>query len=204
MSTNQSCVCCRCCLLRSPMFLHVSSELSGFRHDPQVVKDVPWFTERIIHDITLGSLILVMLYRVAQYNLTSLQVRVFVVMSSFACPCTVDRWFGLVGWVQDAYMHTTTFAALANMSPHCQNIHQYAAQRMVQVLHLLTKKYERLNQRLQALRAANAGVPASGDTHVSMHSSAAGAIDDEEAVGAGCCSRSWACPYPCGCSFFRS
>ena len=41
----------------------------------QIVKEVPWFTDRILTDITLGSLIVIMLYRLAYFNLTSLQVR---------------------------------------------------------------------------------------------------------------------------------
>lgn len=40
----------------------------------QTVREVPWFTERIITDVTLGSLIIIVLYRMAQYNLTNLQV----------------------------------------------------------------------------------------------------------------------------------
>ena len=61
-------------------------------------------------------------------------------------------------------MHTTTFAALANMSPHCQNLHPYAAQRMVAVLHILIRKYERLSARLVAARHAQAGVSMEGTT----------------------------------------
>ena len=52
-------------------------------------------------------------------------------------------------------MHTTTFAALANMSPHCQNLHPYAAQRMVGILYILARKYERVATRLQAIGSSS-------------------------------------------------
>ncbi len=53
---------------------------------PQTVREVPWFTERIIADVTLGSLIIIVLYRMAQYNLTSLQVGA---LTHFVkCPCS--------------------------------------------------------------------------------------------------------------------
>jgi hypothetical protein len=54
-------------------------------------------------------------------------------------------------------MHTTTFAALANMSPHCQNLHAYAAQRMVGTLAILARKYERVSLRVRALATASSG-----------------------------------------------
>ena len=83
-------------------------------------------------------------------------------------------------------MHTTTFAALANMAPHCQNLHPYAAQRMVGVLQLLTRKYEKLTARLSALRQANVGAVTAAATSdavsLSVVTNPAGAVDDEATV----------------------
>ncbi len=41
----------------------------------QVLKDVPWFQDRILTDISLGSLMLVVVLKTVQFNLTKLQVQ---------------------------------------------------------------------------------------------------------------------------------
>ena len=61
---------------------------------------VPWFKERLLHDISVGSLLVVVLVRTTQYNLSRLQ---------------------------DLYVQTNCLAALANMAPCFKRIHPYAA-----------------------------------------------------------------------------
>jgi hypothetical protein len=53
-----------------------------------VVRDVPWYKERMLRDTTLGSLLVVLLIRTVKYNLSKLR---------------------------DVYLHTNCLAALANM-----------------------------------------------------------------------------------------
>lgn len=83
-------------------------------------------------------------------------------------------------------MHTTTFAALANMSPHIQNIDGYAAQRMISVLQLLSKKYHRICGKLDSIRRAEVGatISAGGDTVTVEPAPAAssGPLETEETV----------------------
>jgi hypothetical protein len=83
---------------------------------------VPWFAERLLLHISIGSLVVVVLLRVVQFNLSTLQ---------------------------DPYLHTNCFAILHNLGPQCEEMHPYAAQRVVVVLDILCRKYKRLHERLQ-------------------------------------------------------
>ena len=74
-------------------------------------------------------------------------------------------------------MHTTTFAALANMSPHTQHLHQYAAQRMVGMVHILGRKFDRISHRIAALQPGVEG--ASGPAgEVTVATDPAPAVDE--------------------------
>ncbi|KJE92352.1 dymeclin, variant [Capsaspora owczarzaki ATCC 30864] len=85
----------------------------------QSLPSVPWYTEKTIHQISLGSLIVIVLARTIQYNLAKLK---------------------------DLYMNTNCLAALANMSPHFHALHQYAAERIVGLFLLLSKRFETLKK----------------------------------------------------------
>ena len=74
--------------------------------------------ERILHDISLGGLLVVMLVRTVQHNVAN---------------------------AQDPYVYTNCLAALANMAPAFRNIHPHAAQRIVTLIDLLTRKYVQLS-----------------------------------------------------------
>ena len=88
-----------------------------------VVRDVPWYKERMLRDTTLGSLLVVLLIRTVKYNLSKLR---------------------------DVYLHTNCLAALANMAPHCQDMTAYAAQRLVSLFDMLAKKHSRLSDEVSA------------------------------------------------------
>ncbi len=45
---------------------------------------------------------------------------------------------------QDVYLQTNTLAALANLAPHCAGINSHAAQRLVSLLELLSRRLQRL------------------------------------------------------------
>jgi dymeclin len=79
----------------------------------QIIPAVPWYKERLLHNVSLGSLLVTLLLRTAQYNLNKLQ---------------------------DVYLQTNTLAALANLAPHMSGLSSYAAQRLVQLLDIILRK----------------------------------------------------------------
>ncbi|XP_020203052.1 dymeclin isoform X2 [Cajanus cajan] len=78
---------------------------------------VPWYKERLLLQSSLGSLMIIILIRTIQYNLSNLR---------------------------DVYLHTTCLATLANMAPHVHHLSAYASQRLVSLFHMLSRKYKKL------------------------------------------------------------
>ena len=64
-----------------------------------------------------GSLLVVLLLRTAHYNLSKLK---------------------------DVYLHTNTLAALANLAPHISALSSHAAQRLVSLFDMLSRRCSRL------------------------------------------------------------
>jgi len=60
-----------------------------------------------------GSLLVVLLLRTAHFNLAKLR---------------------------DVYLHTNTLAALANLAPHAENLSSHAAQRLVSLFDMLSRR----------------------------------------------------------------
>ncbi|XP_064409763.1 dymeclin isoform X2 [Latimeria chalumnae] len=69
-----------------------------------ILKNITWYTERALTEISLGSLLILVVIRTIQYNMTR---------------------------TRDKYLHTNCLAALANMSAQFRSLHQYAAQRII-------------------------------------------------------------------------
>ncbi|KAG2377548.1 hypothetical protein C9374_009064 [Naegleria lovaniensis] len=84
----------------------------------QVIPSVPWFTERILDEIRLGSLIVAVLISLVHYNITH---------------------------QKDMYLNSFCLAIISNSGPYFSNIHTYTAQRMVTLTRLLTIKYEKVS-----------------------------------------------------------
>lgn len=82
-----------------------------------ILPGVPWYKERLLHQTSLGSLMVIILIRTVQYNLSKLR---------------------------DVYLHTTCLATLANMAPHAHRLSAYAAQRLVSLFFMLSRKYNKL------------------------------------------------------------
>ncbi|GMI71965.1 hypothetical protein like AT1G04200 [Hibiscus trionum] len=78
---------------------------------------VPWYKEHLLHQTSLGSLMVIILIRTVQYNLSKLR---------------------------DVYLHTTCLATLANMAPHVHRLSAYASQRLVSLFYMLSRKYNKL------------------------------------------------------------
>lgn len=81
------------------------------------LKNIPWFKERPISEISLGGLLILVVIRTIQYNITRMR---------------------------DKYLHTNCLAALANMSAQFTGLHPYVAQRMVSLFSQLSKKHARV------------------------------------------------------------
>ncbi|KAJ7979981.1 dymeclin [Quillaja saponaria] len=82
-----------------------------------ILPGVPWYKERFLHQTSLGSLMVIILIRTVQYNLSKLR---------------------------DVYLHTTCLATLANMAPHAHHLSAYASQRLVRLFDMLSRKYNKL------------------------------------------------------------
>uniref|UniRef100_A0A4W5PY04 Dymeclin n=1 Tax=Hucho hucho TaxID=62062 RepID=A0A4W5PY04_9TELE len=91
-----------------------------------VLKNITWYSERSLTEISLGSLLILVVIRTIQFNMTR---------------------------TRDKYLHTNCLAALANMSGQFRCLHQYAAQRIISLFALLSKKHNKiLEQATQSLR----------------------------------------------------
>jgi len=82
------------------------------------LKTVPWYTERMVLDISLGGLLILVTTRTVQYNLLKMR---------------------------DKYLHTNCLAALANMSSQFHQLHPYVCQRLVGLFQVLAKTAARAN-----------------------------------------------------------
>ncbi|GIY48957.1 dymeclin [Caerostris darwini] len=81
------------------------------------LKNISWYSERMLSEISLGSMIVLILIRTIQYNMTRMH---------------------------DKYLHTNCLAALANMSAHIQNLHTYVCDKLISLLENMGKRYVRI------------------------------------------------------------
>lgn len=88
----------------------------------KILKNITWYTERSISEISLGGLLILVVIRTIQYNMLKMR---------------------------DKYLHTNCLAALANMSGQFRSLHPYVAQRLVSLFETLAKKHARLDQQLK-------------------------------------------------------
>ncbi|KAL8048019.1 hypothetical protein ABFS82_07G036900 [Erythranthe guttata] len=82
-----------------------------------ILPNVPWYQERLLYQTSLGSLMVIILIRTVKFNLSKLR---------------------------DIYLHTNCLATLANMAPHVHRLSSYAAQRLVSLFDMLSRKYNKL------------------------------------------------------------
>ncbi|XP_073536581.1 dymeclin isoform X2 [Phyllobates terribilis] len=90
----------------SLIILLILTEDDGFNRSIHevILKNITWYSERVLTEISLGSLLILVVIRTIQYNMTR---------------------------TRDKYLHTNCLAALANMSSQFRSLHQYAAQRII-------------------------------------------------------------------------
>ena len=96
---------------------------NGYVHD-NFVKDVDWYNERVLGEISLGGLIILVVIRTIQHNMLKMR---------------------------DRYLHTNCLAALANMSSQFKNLHPYVCHRILAIFEALSKKYARVVSTLQSM-----------------------------------------------------
>lgn len=97
----------------------------------QVLKNIAWYTERSITEISLGGLLILVVIRTIQYNMLK---------------------------TRDKYLHTSCLAALANMSGQFRSLHPYVAQRLVSLFETLARKHSRLDTQLKQPASENGDV----------------------------------------------
>ncbi|KAJ7522567.1 hypothetical protein O6H91_18G017800 [Diphasiastrum complanatum] len=108
---------------------------------------VSWYKERLLPQISLGSLMVVILIRTVKYNLSRLR---------------------------DVFLHTNCLAILANMAPHMHQLNAYASQRLVSLFDMLARKYARLTDdaitRISALKSGQVeGMEVPDDMPTELH-----------------------------------
>ncbi|KAI4342710.1 hypothetical protein MLD38_027301 [Melastoma candidum] len=82
-----------------------------------LLPSIPWYQERLLHQTSLGSLMVIILIRTVKYNLSKMR---------------------------DVYLHTNCLATLANMAPHFHRLSSYASERLISLFNMLSKKYNKL------------------------------------------------------------
>ncbi|KAM9168106.1 dymeclin-like [Mergus octosetaceus] len=104
------------------IILLILTEDDGFNRSIHevILKNITWYAERVLTEISLGSLLILVVIRTIQYNMTR---------------------------TRDKYLHTNCLAALANMSAQFRSLHQYAAQRIIscEIIVLFLLKAQDLN-----------------------------------------------------------
>ncbi|KAH8402309.1 hypothetical protein KR009_011350 [Drosophila setifemur] len=108
----------------SLIVLLILSEDEGFNKNVHTImlKNITWYTERTISEISLGGILILIVIRTIQYNMLKMR---------------------------DKYLHTNCLAALANMSGHFRALHPYVAQRLVSLFETLARKHSRLDAQLK-------------------------------------------------------
>lgn len=96
-------------------------------HDVKL-KNITWYAERTLSEISLGGLIVVVLIRIIQYNMTRMH---------------------------DKYLHTNCLAALANMSAYLHDLHPYVCQKFVSLLENMAKRQMRITNQLRTSSGQN-------------------------------------------------
>lgn len=108
----------------SLIVLLILSEDDGFNKAVHQItlKNISWYTEKYLTEITLGGLLILVVIRTIQYNMLK---------------------------TRDKYLHTNCLAALANMSGQFRSLHPYVSQRLVSLFETLARKHSRLHDQLK-------------------------------------------------------
>jgi hypothetical protein len=100
-------------------------------------KATAWFTEQLLGEVTLGSLMIILLARILLHSSFSLSP-----------PTAGDGAATTAGYGNDTTLHSNSLAVMANLAANAVDLHPYAAQRLVGLLVMLAKRYRRVSVRL--------------------------------------------------------
>nr|XP_027193748.1 dymeclin-like [Dermatophagoides pteronyssinus] len=90
------------------------------------IRNITWYTERNLTEISLGGLIILIIVRTIHFNMSR---------------------------NRDRFLHTNLCATLANMSNHFKHLHNFVCQKMIALFEKISKKYFKLQQ--QQLKMQN-------------------------------------------------
>jgi hypothetical protein len=88
------------------------------------LESVPWFDDTTLTNVSVGSLMLVVLLRTLKLNL-------------------------LTPGLKDAYLHTNCMAAVVNLAPYAEDMHAYCAAAFMGLLQILSKRLLRVQEQQQ-------------------------------------------------------
>ena len=125
-----------------------------------MLTSVPWYKERLLGTVSVGSLMVIVLVRTVRTNLAG---------------------------AHDAYVHTNCLAALANIAPLLRKLHPHAARSLVSLYDLFARKFLKMSRKQQksaeltdqGAGGSRAVVPSADSVEVSGRSEADEAPSDE-------------------------
>ena len=82
---------------------------------------MPWYKERILTNISVGGLLILVILKTIQSNITKMR---------------------------DKYLHTNCLATLANMSSKFHTFHPYVAEKVLNLFTTICKKYSKIRNSL--------------------------------------------------------
>lgn len=94
------------------IILSEESQFNQFIHS-SLIRNIPWYKDRFLTDIPLGSFMTLIIIRSIQYNTFRLE---------------------------DRFLHTNLFAIMANMSNYYVHLHPHVCQRLTDLLDRVTKR----------------------------------------------------------------
>ena len=114
------------------ILLLILSQDAGFVTACQtsILSSVPWYKDRLLGKISVGSLMVIVLVRTVQTNLAG---------------------------VHDSYVHTNCLAALANIAPLLRKLHPHAARCLISLNDLFARKYLKLVRASSSNEAGGGG-----------------------------------------------
>ncbi|CAG2107268.1 unnamed protein product, partial [Medioppia subpectinata] len=95
------------------------------------LKNIVWYTDRQLTEISLGGLIVLVIIRTIQFNMSR---------------------------ARDRFLHTNLCATLANMSNHFKRLNPYVCQRLVSLFEKLSKKFTKILKDIQLNESKTNGV----------------------------------------------
>jgi len=112
-------------LYMSLIVLLLLSEDEGFNSNIHniIIRNPFWYTDRVLHEISLGGLVVLVIVRTIQRNIVK---------------------------ASDKYLHTNCLATLANMAAYFRRLHPYTCQRLVTLLCVLNKRRTRVLTELKS------------------------------------------------------